>query len=347
MGLIGAGPIGVEMAAVLNRAGISYVHLESGQIGATLMRWPRYTRFFSSPEWISIAGVPIQNPGQEYVTAEEYLAYMRLVVEQLDLRVKTYEPVIGITGRQGDFVLRTRDIAERKHTYRVGNVVLATGDLAHPRRIGVEGEDLPHVTHEWKDPHQYFQKELLIVGGRNSAVEAAVRCWRAGARVSMSYRGAGLDENRLISRLFLDADLLIRNGQVRFYPNTVPAAIRPGSTILRDTNGTETSVDADFVYLATGFEMDETLYAALGVELRDDERKPHHDPATMETNVPGVYVIGTAIGGNQRRFRVFITTSHDHCLRAARAIAPSVTIKEAWVGNYPSRDYPLGSGDVE
>lgn len=358
IGLIGAGPIGIETAAVLKRAGISYVHLEKGQIGNTITKWPRNTHFFSSPEWIAIAGIPIQTSAQAIPTGEEYLAYLRSVVEILQLQINTYEPVVAITGHKGEFRIETTDLTGNRHRYHVENVILATGDMNRPNAIGVPGEQLPHVTHLWQDPHTYFQRQLLIVGGRNSAVEAAVRCWRAGAHVSISYRGAALDEKRLISRLFLEADLLIKNGQIRFYPTTVPARIEPGYTTLRATDlpqnnphtggpAKEFQVASDFVYLATGFQMDESLYATLGVDLGGEERKPWCNPDTMETNVPGVYVVGTTTGGNQRRYAVFITTSHEHVLKAVRSIAPDRDIPDSWVGNYAERDYPLSSKDVE
>lgn len=350
VGLIGAGPIGIEMATVLKRAGVSYVHLESGAIGETITRWPRNTQFFSSPEWIAISGAPIQTQGQEIVTGEHYLAYLRQVVEQFELDVHSYEPVTEVTGEKGAFTLHTRTHAGWKQSYEVENIILATGDMNTPRKIGVPGEELPHVTHYWKDPHLWFQKRLLIVGGRNSAVEAALRCWRAGVKVAISYHGEKLDEKRLISRLHLEIDLLIKNGQIDFYPKTRPVRLEPGRSILSRTAGgttEELTVDNDFVYLATGFLMDQSLYRQLGVELVEEVERPVHDRETMESNVPGVYVVGTSIGGNQRGYKVFITTSHEHCVKAARAIAPAAQISERWVGNHPARDYPLSSKDVE
>ncbi len=341
--LIGAGPIGVEMASVLRRADISYVHLESGPVGSAIARWPRNTRFFSSPEWISLAGVPIQSVLQTAPTGEDYLAYLRSIVETLDLRIRTYEPVIELSGHKGDFSARTRDLAGVTHTYRGRTVILATGDLNRPRMLGVDGEDLPHVTHYWNDPHDYFQRRLLIVGGRNSAIEAAVRCWRAGARVTLSYRRRAIDEGRTISRLALEARLLIEKGRIDFFPESRVREFRLGVTIMED----EREIPTDFAYLATGYEMDFTLYDQLGIGRRGEEERPAYDPQTMESNVAGAYVIGTATGGNQDRFTVFITTSHEHCLRAARSIAPNRTIQEAWVGNISSRDYPLSPSDIE
>ncbi len=385
--VIGAGPIGIEMASVLKRAGVNYLHFESGPLGNTITRWPRNTHFFSSPEWISICGIPIQTAGQEIVTGEHYLAYLRLVVETLDLDVNTYETVTGISGAPGAFTIESKNLAgqDRRHTARF--VILATGDMNHARKLSVPGEQLPHVTHYWIDPHLYFQRELLIVGGANSAVEAALRCWRAGVCVSISYRGSHLDEKRLISRLHLELDLLIRNRQIAFYPLTEVVEIQPGVTVLRGTAGmqdaagdesdalrsraaeahggaavltepgTTREVNADFVYLATGFEMDQSLYEMVGIETVDIEKKPVHDTETMESSTPGVFVVGTSIGGNQRGYKVFITTSHVHCLRAGREITRRLSaddpsrsfrsIERDWVGNLATRDYPLSSGDVE
>ncbi|HKK47989.1 MAG TPA: NAD(P)-binding domain-containing protein, partial [Alkalispirochaeta sp.] len=155
--LIGAGPIGIEMATVLTRAGYSYLHLEAGTVGEAIRHWPRFTRFFSSPEWISIAGIPIQSPDQSIPTGEEYLSYLRHIVETLNLQVRTYEPVMELRGKQGDFTVVTRDLAGNTHEYRAKTIILATGDLNVPRRLNVPGEDLPHVTHLWRDPHEYFQ----------------------------------------------------------------------------------------------------------------------------------------------------------------------------------------------
>ncbi|MGM0675026.1 MAG: NAD(P)-binding domain-containing protein [Spirochaetota bacterium] len=341
--LIGAGPIGIEMAAVLKRAGYSYLHLEAGTVGEAIRHWPRFTRFFSSPEWISIAGIPIQTPDQSIPTGEEYLAYLRHIVETLDLDIHTYEPVIETRGEHGNFTVLTRDLAGNTNEYRGKTIILATGDLNRPRRLNLPGEDLPHVTHLWRDPHEYFQRRLLIVGGRNSAIEAAVRCWRAGARVTLSYRRAALDESVTISRLFLEARLLIEKGQIEFLPETEPQQFLPGETIMKDGR----RVPADFVYLATGFEMDYTLYDQLGVARSGPEARPQFDEETMETNVPGVYVVGTATGGNQKSFSVFITTSHVHSLRVGRALDPHRTIEPGWVGNIEQRDYPLSSADIE
>src|SRR5438045_2020378 len=173
--LVGAGPIGLELAVAFKRAGIDYVHLDAKQIGYTISWFAPQTRFFSSNERIAIAGVPLQTPDQGKCTREQYLAYLRSVVDGFDLHVNTYEPVIGIErdGAGDGFTLTTRPAGSTR-SHHVRKLILATGGTDRPRRLGVPGEDQPHVSHYFDDPHRYFRRRLLIVGGKNSAVEAAL-----------------------------------------------------------------------------------------------------------------------------------------------------------------------------
>src|SRR4051812_3124573 len=188
--IVGAGPIGLEMAIALKRAGVKYLQFDAEQVGYTVSWFAPQTRFFSSNERIAIAGVPLMTADQSKSTREEYLAYLRRIVVEFDLKVNTYEPVVGIDRAQGGGFVLTTDAPQGKMQYRVNKVVLATGGTARPRMLGIEGEDLPHVSHYFRDPHLYFRKRVLIVGGKNSAVEAALRCYNAGAsEVAISYRG--------------------------------------------------------------------------------------------------------------------------------------------------------------
>ena len=186
--IIGAGPIGIELAVRLKAAGVAYAHVDAAQIGSTISWYAPGTHFFSSPERIAIAGVPLQTLDQTKATREEYLNYRRAIVLQFDLAIDTYERVERIE-RQPDGVFRVTTsgrVGERVRLAR--NVVLAIGDMHRPRPICVPGEELPHVSHYFADPHVYFRRRVLIVGGRNSAVEAAIRCVRVGADVTVSYR---------------------------------------------------------------------------------------------------------------------------------------------------------------
>jgi thioredoxin reductase (NADPH) len=186
-----------------------------------------------------------------------------------------------------------------------------------PKLLGIPGEDLPHVSHYFRDPHTYFGKELLIVGGRNSAVEAAVRCQRAGARVTICYRREDFDASSVKFWLLPEIRAMIRDGLVRFLPRTAPVEIR-GGTVLLDS-GEE--IRADFVLALTGYRQDTALFEMLGVDLQGTDRKPRLDEETMETNVPGVFVAGTAVAGSpQERVRVIVEDCHVHVPRIVSAI---------------------------
>lgn len=323
--VVGAGPIGIELAIALERLGANYLLLEAKQIGAEFSRWPPSTHFFSTPEHVALAGVPVHSLDQMPITGEQYLAYLRTLVEMFNLKLKLYEPVTHIETAESRFVIHT-DPLTGPRKYLAHKVVLATGGMAGPRMLNIPGEDLPHVSHYFPGPHPYFRRRLLVVGGRNSAVEAALRCWRAGAQVSLSYRGADLNYDRIKPHLSIDLKDRLRKGEITFFPSTLPVEITPSCVRLARTvdgatpNGAVFTHGTDAVLLCVGFEADMTLFKQAGVTLVGEEQAPQFDEATMETNVPGIFVAGTAAGGTQSRFTFFISTSHDHVARIVKAI---------------------------
>jgi thioredoxin reductase (NADPH) len=323
--IVGAGPIGLELAAALKQAGLDYIHLEARQIGNTIYHWPANTQFFSSPERVAIAGFPFQNVDQQKATGEAYLAYLRAIVEQLALPISTYQRVLAVQPQPDGFVLRT-ETQTGQHTYRCRRVVLATGGMARPQKLGVPGEDLPHVSHYFQDPHPYFRQRLLVVGGRNSALEAALRCWRCGAEVTISYRRPEFDRDAVKPHLLAEISLLMREGRIGFLPATVPIEITPRQVVLaptqdgKPTGGKPLVHPADFVLLATGFVADMSLFENAGVSLQGEQKAPAFAPETMETNVPGLYVAGTAAAGTQQRYRLFIENCHEHVAKIVAAL---------------------------
>ncbi|MFW6336435.1 MAG: NAD(P)-binding domain-containing protein [Phycisphaeraceae bacterium] len=327
--VVGAGPIGLELAVALRSLDVDFVHLDAGQIGQTVSWYPPQTTFFSSPERIAIAGVPLVTPDQSKATREQYLAYLRGVVEQFDLRVNTYEKVVRIErDDEGNHVVDTERIDGEAGRYVAPHLVLAVGDMHGPRRLGIPGEDLPHVSHYFDDPHKYFRRKLLIVGGRNSAAEAALRCHRAGAEVAISYRGENFEDNGIKYWLLPELNSLVRTQQIAFHPRTIPTEIAPGRTTLRrveadgkTANGEAFDVDSDFVLLLTGYAQDKSLFEMAGVTLDGENRAPRHDPETMACDAPGVFVAGTAAAGTQEKFKLFIENCHRHVHRIATAIA--------------------------
>jgi len=338
--LVGAGPIGLEMAAVLKRAGVDYLHFEARQIGYTMTWWPRQTYFFSTTERIEIAGIPLPNSAQGRATGEEYLAYLRGVVEQLDLQINTYEPVVGIMRAAEGFVLRTQpQTGERRYACR--KLILAIGDMHRPNRLGIPGEDLPHVSHYFVDPHQYFRKRLLIIGGRNSAAEAALRCFRAGSQVSLSYRRADFDPQSVKHWILPDLKTQIELGTITFYPETTPVEITPQHVVLERLKnlvptGECIHVPADFILLNTGFRQDPHLFEMAGVNLAGECLEPQYNPETMETNVPGLYLAGTAAAGSQAGYKLFIENTHVHVGKIALALTGRWPEQ---LGTIPSRQY--------
>lgn len=328
--LIGAGPIGIEMAVRLKQAGIPFVQVDAGQIGSTIAWYAPQTHFFSSPERIAIAGVPLQTLDQTKATREEYLNYLRGIVQQFDLRIETFERVDSIERRDDGMFLVTTVVRGEERQRVARRVILAIGDMHHPRLLGVPGEELPHVSHYFADPHLYFRRRVLIVGGRNSAVEAAIRCVRVGAEVTLAYRGEELDPEHIKFWLLPELRALVRDGRLMFLPATVVREIGPDAVTLDPGHR---RVEADIVLLLTGYEQDSSLFERAGVILEGPSRHPQYDETTMETNVPGLFVAGTAAAGTQASSaKAFIETSHVHVDRIIASLtgAPAPAEPVAW-----------------
>ncbi len=316
--VVGAGPIGVETAIALAAEGRSVAVVDSGPVGATIARtFPPHTRWFSSPERLEMRGHRIHTATQEKLTGEEYLAYLRGVVDICHVDVRTYARVIAIAGAQGDFQVTTRTPAGREDVLTARHLVLATGGTDRPRTLGIPGEDLPHVHHYLGDPHRFFGRRVLVVGGRNSAAESALRLTRIGADVALSYRGPEVARS-IKFWLRPEIDALLAEGVITGYLPSELAAISPQEVDLADGR----VVPVDDVLLQIGFEQDPEIFRMAGVALRDEPgRPPSVDPATMQTNVPGVFVVGTATAGTQDRFGIYVENCHQHADRVAAHLA--------------------------
>ncbi len=318
--IVGAGPLGLELAIALKQAGISYIQFDKGQVAEAIFRLPVGTQFFSSSERIGIAGMPIQTTDQQKCTRENYLAYIRSTCMKYQLTVNTYETVIDIK-KAKDFVIKTQS-AKGEKIYQASNLVLATGGTARPRVMGVPGEDLPHVQTKLNDPHQYFGRNLLIIGGKNSAVEGALRAFHAGARVILVNRGKAFDAETIKYWLLPELKGRIKRGEIKCCFDTVVEEIMPAK--VRLSNGE--MVGADFVVKAIGFEADMSLFQQVGVEL-SPTGVPDYHKETMETNVDGVYVLGTAIGGTQETYKVYIENTHHHVGKLMEHLSKKLSIQ--------------------
>lgn len=323
--VVGAGPLGLELAVALKHAGIDYTQIEQGPIGNTMLWWAPQTRWFSSPERISIAGVPLITMAQEKATREEYLAYLRAVVTQFDLQIETFTRVLNIQKTRSGFTLMLQRTINgtplgEPEPLHAEKIVLTTGGTERPNRLNVPGEDLPHVSHYLGEPHLYFGQRVLVVGGRNSAVEAALRCHRVGAQVTFSYRGSHVDAKDIKYWLYPEFSSLVKSAQIIGCFNTVVKNIAPRHATLAHGDGSTFDVPADFILLMTGYEADMSLLKMAGVNLIGEQQSPQFDEATMQTNVPGVFVAGTAIAGTQRRYRIFLENCHVHVPRIVAAL---------------------------
>jgi thioredoxin reductase (NADPH) len=312
--VIGAGPIGLETAAVLRAEGLGVQVVDSGPIGASIARtFPPHTRFFTSPERLALFGLQIATLHQEKLTGEEYLAYLRQYAATHDLSIDTFTEVVA--GSHDPVRVVGTTLAGRQQIYVADTLVLATGGTDRPRWLGVVGEELPHVRSHLGDPHRYAGRRVAIVGGRNSAVESALRCYRVGAVVHLVHRGPQIHE-RVKFWLRPEVQSLLDEGVIKGHFASQIREITPQAVVL--SNGERLEVDD--VVVQIGYSQDGALFDLFGVPRVGPGLAPVVDPQTMRA-AENLFIVGTATAGTQDRFEVFIENSHDHPWRVAAALA--------------------------
>lgn len=295
--IVGGGPCGLACAVAAKRRGLSYLILEKGAFLNTLVRFPETMTFFSSAERLEIGGIPFSLPHLRPTRAEG-IAYFRKVAQHENIQMRTYEPVIDITGQFGDFAVTTQDRTGRTRQYRSRAVVVATGYYDSPRRLGVPGEELEHVKHHYDNPYRYFLQKVIVIGAANSAAQVALELFRHGADVTLVHREATVSDS-IKPWIRPDLDARLRDGEIKAYFNTVVERIERDKVHLRQDESRRFTLPADFVLAMTGYEPDHSLLVKLGVRIDAETGAPVYDEATMETNVPGVYLAGVAAGGHE------------------------------------------------
>lgn len=320
--IIGAGPVGLACGIEAKRRDLDALLIEKGALCNSFIGYPTRMEFFSTPELLEIGDHPF--PTRDYKPRrEEALDYYRRVATTEDLNLRLYEPVTDLRGRDGGFTVVTED-----DTYETRKVVVATGFYDVPNRMDVPGEDLDKVRHYFKEPYSYALTNVAIVGGANSAVKAALNCYRHEANVTMVVREPELDDG-VKYWLRPDVENRIDEGSIDAYFNTTVSAIEPEILHLDTPEGPET-IDNDFVLAMTGYRPNYDFLERLGISIRDDEaRTPVHDEeGTFETNRDGLYLAGTICGGCDTS-RWFIENGRVHAEKVMDDIADTLATEPA------------------
>lgn len=306
--VVGAGPCGLSAAVELKRAGIPSIVFDRSCVVSAIARYPTYLTFFSSPDRLEIGDVPFVTAGEK-PTRREGLAYYRAVVERWTLQVRQYEDVVAITGSGGAFEVRSRPAQRPDVVTAARAVVIATGYFASPNMLGVRGEDLPHVSHEFHEGHEAFQRHAVVVGGGNSAVECALELARCGALVTLVHFESTF--SHVIKPWILpEFEQRVRDGSITLKWNARVASIEPEWLHVATDTG-PARIQAQHVYLLTGYTPAPGLLGSLGVPFDETTGIPAHDPATMETPVRGVFVAGVLTSGKKAN-GVFIENGRGH-----------------------------------
>jgi thioredoxin reductase (NADPH) len=309
--VVGAGPSGLSAAIAARTRGLDYLVLEQGTLVNSIYRFPPQMVFFTTPELLEIGGVPFVSP-YDKPTRHEALRYYRKVADAFDLQIAFDETVVSVSREEAPsalvrdqestleaeepppFAIETLSSRGARRARHARHVVFATGYYDRPVMLNVPGEDLPHVHHFYGDPHPYYRQRVVIVGGGNSAAEAALELFRLGASVTLVHRGPEL-KSTIKYWVRPDIENRIKEGSIAARLNSCVQQITPTSVLIRTPQGTE-QLAADTVFLLVGYRADTDLFVRAGVALTEREG-PRYDPETFETNVPGLFVAGGALAG--------------------------------------------------
>ncbi len=313
--IVGAGPCGLAAGIEAAKAGLSHLILEKGSITESIRRYPRRMRFFSTAENIEIGGIPF--PISEVkANRSEALQYYRKVAGYYHLNFKLFTEVAQVVKQEAIFEVQTVG-GETYHAYKV---IIATGYFDFPRKLGIPGENLPHVSPYYDEPFQYSFSKVVIIGAANSAVEAALEMYRHDVDVTIVHRG---EDFRPTVKYWLVPDVKnrVKEGKIKTKFNSLIKAIEPKRILVDNLlTGEEEWIEADFVFMLIGYIPDGALLQRCGIQLRESTMIPVFDPETFETNVSGLYLCGTVVAGIHTE-KVFIENGRDHAVAIIDHIA--------------------------
>jgi thioredoxin reductase (NADPH) len=305
---IGAGPTGLACAIEAKRAGLRALVVDKGCLCNSLFHYPVNMVFFTTPELMEIGDLPMTT-ASEKPTRAEALKYYRKAAEHYALEVRLYEAVERVAGGDDKFTVHTRTALGEEKQYGARKIVVATGYYDLPNRLGIPGEDLPHVSHYYTEAHAYWGQDVVVVGGKNSAAEAALDLWRGGARVTLVHRYAELGAS-IKYWVRPDIENRVKAGQIAALFETEIMRIEPDAVWVRNARGSR-RVPATAVFLLTGYHPDFDFLRGQGIALDPATMKPECDAETLESNVPGIYLAGVILGGRHTG-EIFIENGRFH-----------------------------------
>jgi thioredoxin reductase (NADPH) len=315
--VIGAGPTGLACAIDAQKAGLLVVLVDKGCICNSLFHYPSHMTFFTTPELLEIGGIPFPSPNPK-PSRNEALQYYRLVAAYYKLDVRQYLLVNRVTGSEGSFTVHTQDRFGRLGALQARKLIISTGYYDLPNIMGVSGEGLSKVHHYYDDPHPYFNMDVVVIGGKNSAAIAALELWRSGARVTLVHRDEGMHRH---VKYWIKPDIenRIKNGEIKAYFRTNVVEITPDSVVIETPEGRET-LKNDFVFAMTGYHPDFAFLESIGVRFEGPEKRPVCNAETLESNVPGVFLAGVIVAGS-RTNEIFIENGRFHGAQIARTLS--------------------------
>lgn len=302
--IIGGGPTGLNCAISAKKAGLNYIVLEKGVLVNSIYYFPINMTFFSTSRLLEIGNTPFISHAEK-PTRREALEYYRRVTDSWNLNIRLYEEVLRMHQIEEQYVIKTA-----KSEYQTQSVIIATGFYDTPRLMNVPGEALPKVKHYYDDAHVYMGQKVLVIGAANSACDVALETWQKGADVTMVIR-----ENEIYPKVKYwirpNIENRIKEGSIKAHFNTIVKEIRPTEVVLNGPEG-ELTIENDFVLAMTGYQPNYSFLEKLGIDIPTEEpRIPTHDPETLETSLPRVYLAGVVCAGMETN-RLFIENTRDH-----------------------------------
>jgi thioredoxin reductase (NADPH) len=306
--VIGAGPTGLACAIEAQKLGLKVIVLDKGCLVNSLFHYPANMVFFTTPELLEIGDIPFTTALQK-PTREEALEYYRKVTEHYDLDIRQYEWVKTVMGEDGNFSITSTDRSGRPHDYCTRKVIVSTGYYDLANQLGLPGETLPKVSHYYAEAHPYYDTDVLVIGGKNSAAIAALDLWRHGARVTLVYRGTQLHRH---VKYWIKPDLenRIKNGDIEAHFNSSVQEIGVDFVVIVTPRG-PMRLKNDFVLALIGYHPDYDFLRSMGIELSEEQCRPVCDPVSLESNVPGIYVAGVIVAGSSTN-EIFIENGRFH-----------------------------------